>query len=114
MTCPSAQVPDDSYLAKQLTTIKELVVQGQYHYSRKVQSYLEDGYYERGDMVLCILTATSVHKAERDEQSTAVDGYKYTVLGRDTHRQRFYTCGKIILDQADQRLYFFITAHEAD
>ena len=44
----------------------------------------------------------------------ALDGRKYTILGRDTFGSPFYTCGKIKLSHNDQKLYFFITAHEAN
>jgi len=38
---------------------------------------------------------------------------KYVILGRDTHGRPFYTVGKILQD-AEDRFYFYITAHQAD
>lgn len=104
-------VPID--LEKRLDVIKGLVADRNYHYSKKVRRFIEDGWYEISDVERCILTATKIHKVEDDELGVAVDGCKYTILGRDTSSHPFYTCGKITLTQNDQRLYFFITAHEA-
>lgn len=104
---------DDIDPQKQLEVIKSLVATGSYHYATKVRQLIADGWYETGDLERCILSATSIHKVEEDEIGTAIDGCKYTILGRDTQRHPFYTCGKIILSQSHQRLYFFITAHEA-
>ena len=98
---------------KQLEVIKSLIATGAYHYSKKVRQLIDDGWYETDDLERCILSATSIHKVEEDDIGAAMDGCKYTILGRDTQRQPFYTCGKIILSQSHQRLYFFITAHEA-
>ena len=58
------------------------------------------------------MSAKRIGKTEVDELDTAADGCKYTILGTDTEGYRFYTCGKIIADANDERLYFFITAHE--
>ncbi|MDP2936447.1 MAG: hypothetical protein Q8O86_08150 [Dehalococcoidia bacterium] len=101
-------------LGKELLIIKSLVEAGHYHYSNKIRKFVEAGWYETVDLEVCILTATSIHKVEEDELGTATDGKKYTILGRDTQGQRFYTCGKIILSRNDERLYYFITAHEAE
>ena len=99
---------------KQLDVIKSLVAAGSYHYSRKVREAMEDGWYETADLERCIFTATKIHKVEDDELGAATDGCKYTINGRDTLRQPFYTCGKVLLSQNDKRLYFFITAHESN
>ena len=98
--------------SKDLAVIKELVMNGNYHYSSKIRSYIEDGWFQEEDLEQCICTATRIHKTEDDELKTAVDGKKHTILGRDTQRKPFYTCGKIILSQGN-RLYFFFTAREA-
>ncbi|GEM_PF-735380 len=99
---------------KLLSLIQNLVANGNYQYSSKVRRFIEDGWYDTKDLERCILTARSIRKIEADELGVATDGQKYTILGRDTQGQSFYTCGKIILNRNDQRLYFFITAHEAD
>ncbi|MFW6116460.1 MAG: hypothetical protein ACOC6F_01920 [bacterium] len=106
-------MPQPTHLERQLGLIKGLVADRAYHYSRKVRQCIEDGWYGAADLERCILTATRIHKVEDDELQVAVDGYKYTILGRDTCGQAFYSCGKVILSQNDERLYFFITAHEA-
>ena len=96
-----------------LAVIKELVMNGQSHYSRKVREMIEMGWFQEEDLEQCICTSTKIHKVEDDEQKSSMNGKKYTILGRDTQRAPFYTCGKIILSSQEQRLYFFITAHEA-
>jgi len=106
-------MPSPTELEKQLEVIKSLVADRSYHYSKKVRQFIEDGWYGTEDLERCISTATKIHKVEDDELGVATDRCKYTILGRDTVGQSFYTCGKIILSQNDQRLYFFITAHEA-
>lgn len=98
--------------SKQLAVVKQLVMEGNYHYSRKVRDYIEDSCFQFEDLEKCICTATNIHKVEDDDLKEAQDGKKYTVLGRDSHGEPFYTCGKIILGEKG-RLYFFITAHEA-
>lgn len=97
-----------------LAVIKELVMNGQSHYSKKVRDLIGDGWFQEEDLEQCICSATKIHKVEDDEQKTAMNGKKYTILGRDTLRKPFYTCGKIILSAQENRMYFFITAHEAE
>ena len=96
----------------ELIVIKELVMNGDYHYSNKVREYIEEGWYQEDDLERSICSATRIHKVEDDELKAAVDGNKYTILGRDSQGEPFYTCGKIILSK-DNRKYFFITAHES-
>ena len=97
---------------EELIVIKELVMNGDYHYSTKIREYVEEGWYQEDDLEHCICTATHIHKVEDDELKTSVDGKKYTILGRDNQGEPFYTCGKIILSR-NNRKYFFITAHES-
>ncbi len=96
-----------------LTEIKRLIRRRRYHYSQKIRDLIEDGFFEEEDMEQCILSATRIHKKERDELGQAVDGMKYVILGKDTYGQPFYTAGKVLSD-ADGRIYFYITAHQAD
>lgn len=84
-----------------------------YNYSNHIRDRIEAGEYGEDDLEHCIKTATKIHKVERDELKTAVDGEKYVILGRDTHGCLFYTCGKLKKDE-NGKLYFFVTAHEAD
>jgi hypothetical protein len=98
---------------KQLEVIKILAIEGCIHYSNKVRNNIENGYYTVNDLIACILSANLLHKVEEDDLSTAIDGKKYTILGKDTSKNPFYTCGKIIMGEGGCRLYFFITAHEA-
>lgn len=98
---------------KVLAVIKALVLGGDYDYGGKVLAAIEAGDFGHEDLERCIATATEIHKSELDDHKTAVDGMKYTIIGRDRGGEPFYTCGKIKLAAAG-RLYFFITAHEAD
>ncbi len=105
-------MPGSRKKCEKLDAIKRLVEAGAYHYSRKVQTFIEEGWFRLEDIQDCIMSAKSVEKTEVDELGTAVDGCKYTILGTDTEGYRFYTCGKIIADANDETLYFFMTAHE--
>ena len=69
---------------EELIVIKELVMNGDYHYSNKVREYVEEGWYQEEDLEQCICTATRIHRVEDDELKTAFDGKKYTILGRDS------------------------------
>lgn len=96
-----------------LPEIKQLVADQRYRYSKKVRGLIEEGFFDEEDMVHCVLSATRIHKAERDELGQAVHGMKYVILGKDTHGQPFYTVGKVMEDRKG-RFYFYITAHEAE
>jgi len=95
-----------------LEEIKLLVEQGFYHYSKKVREEIEEGFFDERDLESCILSATKIHKKEKDELGQAVHGMKYVILGRDAHGRPFYTVGKVILG-ANGKLFFFISAHQA-
>lgn len=99
---------------EQLEFIKGLVADGAFHFSNKVRTLLEDGWFRLEDVQHCIMSANGIQKTEVDEVGKAVDGRKYTILGPDTEGYQFYTCGKIIAGGNDERLYFFVTAHEDD
>lgn len=99
---------------RRLRIIKELVSSRQYNYSKKVQSFIEDGYYDLEDLDRCVLSASTIHKVEPDQLETAIDGCKYTIIGVDTQGRSFYTCGKLIRHRESEKLYFFITAHEEE
>ena len=96
-----------------LAEIKQLVVEEQYRYSSKVRTLIEEGFFAEEDLVHCILSATRIHKRERDELKQAYQGMKYVIMGRDTYGRPFYTVGKV-LSAPQGRLYFYITAHQAD
>lgn len=98
---------------RRLRIIKALVAARRYQYSAKVQNFIEEGDFDLEDMERCILSASAIQKVEPDELETSVDGCKYVILGFDTAGERFYTCGKIVRNNA-QELYFFITAHEQE
>jgi hypothetical protein len=96
-----------------LVQIRLLVARGAYHYGEKVRECIEEGFFDEEDLVHCILSATRIHKKEKDELGQAVHGMKYVILGRDTHGRLFYTVGKVIPGPKG-KLYFFISAHQAD
>ena len=98
----------------QLSLIKQLVLERRYHFSKKVLGFIEEGLFEEADLRACVRNAKGIRKIEDDELGTAVDGCKYTILGHDRFGNPFYTCGKILVSEDDQQLYFFITAHEAN
>jgi hypothetical protein len=94
-----------------LKEIKPLVEQGLYHYSKKVREKIEEGFFDERDLENCILSATKIHKKEKDELGQAVHGMKYVILGRDTHGRPFYTVGKVI-QGTEGKLYYYISAHQ--
>ena len=96
-----------------LDQIKSLILHDQVDYSQKVQEQLEEDLFAEQDLAHSILTATRIYKRERDEKAQAADGYKYTILGKDTHGHPFYSAGKILKDHLGN-YYFFITAHASD
>lgn len=50
-------------------------------------------------------------KRERDQQGTAVDGWKDSATGRDTHGRKLYMTGKRVYYD-DELCWFVITIHE--
>ena len=96
-----------------LEEIKQLVAEGRYRFSQKVQDFIEDGFFDEEDLRHCILSANRIHKKERDEKRQDVHGMKYVIIGRDTHGRLFYTAGKVRSTEKG-RFYFYITAHQAD
>jgi hypothetical protein len=96
-----------------LEAIQRLVAQRRYRYSEKVRNLIEEGFFDEEDLVHCVLSATTIHKRERDELKQAVHGMKYVILGRDTYGRPFYTVGKGMQSPRGQ-FYFYITAHQAD
>ena len=97
-----------------LEEIKQLVAEGRFQYSQKVRDFIEEGFFDETDLSHCTLSATRIHKQERDELRQAVHGMKYVIFGKDTHRQLFYTAGKVLQKNPKGRFYFYITAHQAD
>ena len=49
---------------------------------------------------------------KRERDSTAADGYKYAMVGRDTGDSRIYMAGKVVIYD-DERYWRVITIHEA-
>ncbi len=91
--------------------IRWLVGQGTYDWSEKVQTLIQDGWFEPEDLEVCVATGT-VTKTQKDELRDSVGEKKYVILGRDRSGYSLYTVGKIKRGPAG-RLYFFITAHGA-
>lgn len=96
-----------------LTDIKNLIIRSEYQVSGKILDAMDAGEFVYEDLECCIETASEITKRERDEHGESVDGYKYTIIGRNLSGDRFYTAGKVRLDTTGS-YYFFITAHEAD
>ena len=96
-----------------IAQIKRMIEEDNFQLSNKVDNLREDGTFSEDDIVQSILNANRIHKRERDELGKSVDGYKYTIIGRDTHGNPFYTAGKVLQDYLGN-YYFVITAHQAD
>ncbi len=97
-----------------LAVIRELVVTNSYHYSRKVSEALDRDEITTDDLKQCMISALGIRKVEKDDLGMAIDGRKYTIIGRGAFGQRVYTCGRLFLTPQGHRAYFFITAHEAN
>ncbi len=89
--------------------ILELVRSGHWDFSAKVLQALEDYEFSEEDLKCCVHTG-ALAKSERDEYGEAVDGKKYTILGRAVSGYPFYVSGKILRDD-EGNYFFFITAH---
>jgi len=94
-----------------LSLIQDLIQQGRYDWSNKIDQLINEGWFDEEDLEVCILTGV-VQKTERDRRKNSVGNKIYVIIGRDTHGNPFYTVGKI-LKADDGNFYFFITAHEA-
>ena len=57
------------------------------------------------------MASGAVTKTTRDRLRNAVGNNVYTIVGRDTRGQLFYTVGKMVRENGS--ISFFITAHEA-
>jgi hypothetical protein len=80
--------------------------------SGKVYHMISRFHYSLQDVATCLQTATSIHKVEVDELASSQDGFKYTIYGRATNGSPFYACGKLLLNEKNERFFFVITAHE--
>ncbi len=91
-----------------LALIKELVDAESWDFSDKVRQFLNQGEYALEDLESCVLTG-SVRKREKDDDGEAVDGNKYTIVGRGVSGLPFYVVGKILRGE-ESHYFFFITA----
>lgn len=96
-----------------LTEIQNLIRRDEFILSEKVSDMEDAGEFTEKDVASCVLSADRISKTERDEKYQAIDGKKYTIIGRDVAGLPFYTTGKVLADYRG-RFYFFITAHTAD
>lgn len=90
-------------------SVKRVIGQGDGFWSEHAAADADRLQLTWDDVVSVADTAESV-KRERD--STAVDGYRYAVVGRDTGDSRIYMAGKVVIYD-DERYWRVITIHEA-
>jgi hypothetical protein len=95
--------------ARKEAEIRDLVRRERFHLSSHVYDKIATNYWEFDDVVESLLNG-SIQKAEADELNVAVDGKKYTILGRDCYGHFIETVGKIIQGD-DGHDYFVITAY---
>jgi len=62
-----------------LLLIRELVLSDAYHWSKKIQQQIEEGWFSKEDLAECVLTG-SVHKTERDELKDSAGNKKYVII----------------------------------
>jgi hypothetical protein len=97
-------------MSDKLTEIRGFAARLELLPSGKTRALLESGELCLDDIQSALLTATRIYKKECDEEGDAVDGFKYTIIGRACGGLPIYTCGKII-EWIDGKTYFLITAH---
>ena len=97
-------------MSDKLSEIRGLAARNELLLSGHALAAVESGELEVDDIQIALATATAIHKRERDEEGDAIDGYKYTIIGKGCGGLPIYTCGKII-EWIDGRTYFLITAH---
>jgi hypothetical protein len=97
-------------MSDKLSEIRGLAARNELLLSDKALAFVQAGDLDLDDIRFALMTATRIYKKERDEKRAAVDGYKYTIIGKACSGLPIYTCGKII-EWLDGRTYFLITAH---
>ena len=94
---------------RRLERIQLLVLRGQWAVSSHVRDKIEDGEFELDD-VEASLRSGRISESRKDERGVALDGRKYTIVGRARCGLPLQTVGKIIAG-ADGQEYFVITAY---
>jgi hypothetical protein len=97
-------------MSDNLSQIRGLAARNALLLSGKALTAVESGELDVDDIQFALVTATSIQKRECDDGGEAVDGYKYTIIGKASGGLPIYTCGKII-EWLDGKTYFLITAH---
>lgn len=89
--------------------IRRLVEEERFQFAGHVYDKIATNYWTFEDVVESILTG-AIQESQKDELGQAVDGKKYTIIGRDCWGNLIETVGKIVADD-EQRLYLVITAY---
>jgi hypothetical protein len=97
-------------MSDKLAEIRGFAVRNDLLLSGHALTAVEGGELDVDDIQFALMTATEISKRERDEFGGAVDGYKYTIVGKARGGLPIYTCGKIV-EWLDGRTYFLISAH---
>jgi hypothetical protein len=87
--------------------IRSLVHERRYELTGHAFEKIATNYWTLEDVVMSLLTG-SIRKAQKDELDEAVDGKKYTIMGRDCHGDGIESVGKLVADEQG-RLYLVIT-----
>ena len=86
--------------------IINLVVNLQFDYSKKAQTYLRTSKFSNDDLV-AVVCSGYVRKKERDEKKK--ERYKYTIAGSACDGTPMYLVGKVAFGR-----FFVITFHERE
>jgi hypothetical protein len=92
-----------------LDKIRKLVRCGSYELSDHVVDAIEANEFTVDDIEDSILSGRIVCR-QKDEVNTAIDGYKYKIIGRTQSGMPLETIGKI-QEGFDDNEYFLITAY---
>jgi len=98
-----------------LEKIKYLVCcKKNYELSDHAVEYIKNGNSSFEGIKNCIREADTVHEIKKDPYKDSVNDRIYTIKGKNHLGINFYTTGKIIKNNDEQKIYFIITAHTTE
>lgn len=89
--------------------IHRLIREELYDLSEHAKDKISENYWNLDDVENALLTGV-IDNVENDDNGSAVDGKKYTLVGRSCDGVLIQTVGKIMMDE-DGQYYFVITAY---
>jgi hypothetical protein len=97
-------------MSSKLAQIRRFAERDELYCSSHALDSIQSGGLSLDDVRFALMTASVIFKRECDEEGDALDGYKYTIIGKAPGGLPIYTCGKIV-EWVNGKTYFLITAH---